>query len=90
MKALLTAVILILTWHSSIAQMLLTGPDFPQANPLNCAAIIPPAGGTNFSDGAANYLPNMDEIITFCPDLDRKSTRLNSSHEWISRMPSSA
>ena len=26
------------------------------------------------------------ELIT----LDRKSTRLNSSHEWISRMPSSA
>ena len=24
------------------------------------------------------------------PDRDRKSTRLNSSHEWISRMPSSA
>ena len=24
------------------------------------------------------------------PFLDRKSTRLNSSHEWISRMPSSA
>ena len=24
------------------------------------------------------------------PDPDRKSTRLNSSHEWISRMPSSA
>ena len=24
------------------------------------------------------------------PVLDRKSTRLNSSHEWISRMPSSA
>ena len=23
-------------------------------------------------------------------DEDRKSTRLNSSHEWISRMPSSA
>ena len=23
-------------------------------------------------------------------DTDRKSTRLNSSHEWISRMPSSA
>ena len=22
--------------------------------------------------------------------VDRKSTRLNSSHEWISRMPSSA
>ena len=24
------------------------------------------------------------------PQQDRKSTRLNSSHEWISRMPSSA
>ena len=24
------------------------------------------------------------------PEKDRKSTRLNSSHEWISRMPSSA
>ena len=24
------------------------------------------------------------------PPIDRKSTRLNSSHEWISRMPSSA
>ena len=29
-----------------------------------------------------------DELITAGPD--RKSTRLNSSHEWISRMPSSA
>lgn len=73
MKAFLTALVLFLTWHSSVAQMLLTGPDFPQANPLNCAAIIPPAGGTNFSDGAANYLPNMDEIITFCPDLTQGS-----------------
>ena len=26
----------------------------------------------------------------FPPPADRKSTRLNSSHEWISRMPSSA
>ena len=25
-----------------------------------------------------------------CENEDRKSTRLNSSHEWISRMPSSA
>ena len=26
----------------------------------------------------------------FCMSLDRKSTRLNSSHEFVSRMPSSA
>ena len=33
--------------------------------------------------GCATPLPRVDK-------LDRKSTRLNSSHEWISRMPSSA
>ena len=41
---------------------------------------------------------NMRELLTQMgalhnavkDDLDRKSTRLNSSHEWISRMPSSA
>ena len=34
--------------------------------------------------GRARELPQTDPIT------DRKSTRLNSSHEWISRMPSSA
>ena len=38
---------------------------------------------------------NRNKIITVpgvrrCGKSDRKSTRLNSSHEWISRMPSSA
>ena len=33
---------------------------------------------------AVSYSMNASEAI------DRKSTRLNSSHEWISRMPSSA
>ena len=32
--------------------------------------------------------PNPDTRRANC--RDRKSTRLNSSHEWISRMPSSA
>mgnify|MGYP003334921682 CR=1 FL=1 len=36
------------------------------------------------TQGFANYL------IKMFPNQDRKSTRLNSSHEWISRMPSSA
>ena len=31
-----------------------------------------------------------DVVRTIAMDADRKSTRLNSSHEWISRMPSSA
>mgnify|MGYP000977678789 CR=1 FL=1 len=31
-----------------------------------------------------------DDEFTWAREGDRKSTRLNSSHEWISRMPSSA
>ena len=53
-----------------------------------------------FSSGVMikwNAVPANPEITTYvvsggqgsCP-VDRKSTRLNSSHEWISRMPSSA
>ena len=37
--------------------------------------------------------PMKDGVIadfTVTEQIDRKSTRLNSSHEWISRMPSSA
>ena len=32
----------------------------------------------------------IEEIGTYDPNQDRKSTRLNSSHNVISRMPSSA
>ena len=42
----------------------------------------------NYVIGYFNLLKN---FVTFnWPRSDRKSTRLNSSHEWISRMPSSA
>ena len=34
-------------------------------------------------------LPNVDPTFLY-PDIDRKSTRLNSSHRLSSRMPSSA
>ena len=35
-------------------------------------------------------LSNLLNYLDVKFDKDRKSTRLNSSHEWISRMPSSA
>ena len=35
-------------------------------------------------------LPALADDSGIAIDADRKSTRLNSSHEWISRMPSSA
>ena len=37
-----------------------------------------------------NYLEQMTVKEVVAAAIDRKSTRLNSSHEWISRMPSSA
>ena len=50
------------------------------------------------SHGSVRHVDNTiyfysDIATTPCAELnrlDRKSTRLNSSHEWISRMPSSA
>jgi len=54
--------------------LLLSDPDYNQANPLNCSGIIPPPpSGTNFSDGAGNYAPNMNEILVLCPDLTQGS-----------------
>ena len=40
---------------------------------------------TGSAGNSNNYVANNGQAV-----VDRKSTRLNSSHEWISRMPSSA
>ena len=50
--------------------LLLSDPDYNQANPLNCNGIVPPPGsGTNFSDGAGSYAPNMNDVLVLCPDF---------------------
>ena len=59
-----------------------------------------PNRGECYAAGTATFLlggPICTRSCAFCqvdkggaPTPDRKSTRLNSSHEWISRMPSSA
>ena len=51
-----------------------------------------------FQENFAGLWMSPEEVLTTTFDaghreliiVDRKSTRLNSSHEWISRMPSSA
>ena len=45
------------------------------------------SGVTCYNDGDDDYLNMLDRHK---PELDRKSTRLNSSHSSASRMPSSA
>ena len=63
-------------------------------NRVKCGLVI--SGANSFSDNidtAISILPGGSAIVSFRPIAsfeDRKSTRLNSSHEWISRMPSSA
>ena len=49
--------------------------------------------GTAFTDQereALGLIGLLPDGVTSPEHQDRKSTRLNSSHEWISRMPSSA
>ena len=41
-------------------------------------------------DGFIKLIKMIIAPIIFCTVVDRKSTRLNSSHESVSRMPSSA
>ena len=49
--------------------------------PLTCQSSLKEIVLKGADDGAE---------LVILDDEDRKSTRLNSSHEWISRMPSSA
>ena len=48
------------------------------------------ASKDSLSSGNPLKIVKGTEIDTEFNSIDRKSTRLNSSHEWISRMPSSA
>ena len=53
------------------------------------AAVMP---GLEMSGGYGLFMPGgrLPAHVHDFDEADRKSTRLNSSHEWISRMPSSA
>ena len=52
--------------------------------------IAPDMVGFGFTERPAGIAYDLDTWVAQAVGLDRKSTRLNSSHEWISRMPSSA
>ncbi len=74
MKIIFSVFITFISFVALNQVLLLSDPDYNQANPLNCSGIIPPPpSGTNFSDGAGNYAPNMDEVLVLCPDLTQGS-----------------
>ena len=47
-------------------------------------------GHLQMGDDEDDVVSQAEAILKEINEGDRKSTRLNSSHEWISRMPSSA
>ena len=61
---------------------------------IEATSFVSPKWVPQMADNAAVMagLPRQPGVryAVLTPNLDRKSTRLNSSHEWISRMPSSA
>ncbi|NBX80339.1 MAG: hypothetical protein EBQ94_08185 [Flavobacteriales bacterium] len=73
MKSTLIILLAIFICKFGFSQMTITGPDFPQTAPLNCTAINPGSGGTNFIDGAGNYPPNSNDTLVLCPDLTQGS-----------------
>ncbi|MFM8964373.1 MAG: hypothetical protein ACKOGD_11095, partial [Sphingomonadales bacterium] len=89
MKLILRSTLFLFAFISSFqaqVTLTLTGPDYNQGNPLNCAGIVP-TGGTNFIDGVGNYTPNMDETLVLCPDLNQGSKvsiafATNIGFEW--------
>ena len=61
------------------------------ASPVSEAASVDPVVAlTNDLQRLQAEYQNYRKRVERDRALDRKSTRLNSSHEWISRMPSSA
>ena len=59
---------------------------------LGCTIFFMLVGRPPFAEGTMvqKLLQHQQDAPPAIESLDRKSTRLNSSHEWISRMPSSA
>ena len=69
------------------AKAIVTSETWTDANPmLNLSSFV-----TTFCEPEAKDIHDASMFRNFAdPDIDRKSTRLNSSHQHRSRMPSSA
>ena len=77
-----------MTGHIEVKSRRLSFSDDPNSYPKDTAFV-----DTEFGWNLKNPLPLAVVLVsqeTSSLLVDRKSTRLNSSHEWISRMPSSA
>ena len=60
------------------------------ADPVEITAVVKHPGWTWYATGPCHGIQLRSGRLVVPCDLDRKSTRLNSSHSSVSRMPSSA
>ena len=67
-----------------------TGTFFLLLNLEWAVCLLPPTSGSALWNTERKNAAYAGGVLVLIATLDRKSTRLNSSHEWISRMPSSA
>ena len=72
--------------RSPLAHAHIKGIDVGEALSMPGVIAVHTAASLNLAPEASSYNPGCSRTLL----ADRKSTRLNSSHEWISRMPSSA
>ena len=72
-------------WYSALSQLL---PDYEINTPQRIAAFV--AQCAHESGGFMVLKENLNYKAVTLRKIDRKSTRLNSSHSQQSRMPSSA
>ena len=74
-----------MTWRAILAATVLSG--VAVSGPMEALAQALP---TDRSELAYSYAPLVKRVSPAVVNIDRKSTRLNSSHAITSRMPSSA
>ena len=85
----------------AVSSLLLGAPVAAQRAPLGASSIILPLQAGSASDVAVRYMAErltqslgrgfaVENVAAAAGLVDRKSTRMNSSHTDISRMPSSA
>ncbi|RYM34244.1 T9SS type B sorting domain-containing protein [Brumimicrobium glaciale] len=81
MKTIYTLLILLLSTTLTFGQFNITGPNYPPANPVNCATTNDITAVNFFDDGGAgaNYAPGQNNVVTICPQTGSGTPKIQGS-----------